>query len=328
MLSLKYVAIEAENAETINTQPIVLVVTLALGNAIGIGEVIIYDKDTLQQTTALLEAKRNLIERYALTDPKRFWHFLHHLIPGHTLLIAALDSAGWDLFAQLRRLPLYKLLNTANYIAPTASYTLVGNDLNAMIQQVKDNAYTVYNLVIDDFKDITILTDLQKETDATFRLTVKNNIQKREFIKQTDILAKLKIELIEYPFSTELIRDIDHLASISNIPLYATANYSIEKHINNIAALYNGIIIKPSFCGGITPTLLILQEAKTAGLEIMLSAANETIISTAAILHLMPQAAKINPSFYNPNNRIQWNIKVENGKLEIGSSFGLGLRLV
>ncbi len=326
MLSLKYVALEAENFANATSDSIVLVVSLALGNAIGIGEVILYNKESLQQTIELLETKRNLIERYALIDPKRFWHFLHHLIPGSTLLIAALDSAGWDLFAQLRRLPLYKLLNIGNYTAPIASYTLFAKDLSVLFQEIKDNPYSVYNVVIDDIKDIDLLTDLPKATDASFRLTIKNTIEKRELIKHKDILAKLNIELIEYHFISGQITDIEHLSFHSNIPLYASENYNLEKQISNIATLYNGIVIKPTFCGGITPTLLILKEAKTTGLKIMLSAANETIISTAAILHLMPMADKITPSFYNPNNRIQSNIKVENSKIEIGSGFGLGLR--
>ena len=69
-----------------------------------------YYNVSVEGMIATLEKARNLIERYALIDPQRFWHFLHHLIPGEHFLTAALDIAGWDLFARMRRKPLWQML--------------------------------------------------------------------------------------------------------------------------------------------------------------------------------------------------------------------------
>src|SRR5690606_114577 len=89
-----------------------LIVSLGMGNLRGYGEApaIGYYQVPVAGMQEALEVKRQLIERYALTDPQRFWHFLHHLLPGQNFLIAALDIAGWDLFAKLRRMPLGQLL--------------------------------------------------------------------------------------------------------------------------------------------------------------------------------------------------------------------------
>ena len=76
----------------------VLVVALGLGRAWGVGEVgaISYYNITVPGMQQQLEANRAAIERYALTTPDRFWHFLHHLIPGQNFLTAALDIAAWE----------------------------------------------------------------------------------------------------------------------------------------------------------------------------------------------------------------------------------------
>src|SRR4051812_43124981 len=103
-----------------------LITSLGLGNLRGYGEApaITYYDVTVAQMVETLESKKNMIERYALTDPHRFWHFLHHLIPGQHFLTAALDIAAWDLFAHMRRQPLYALLGLKWENIPLTDYTI------------------------------------------------------------------------------------------------------------------------------------------------------------------------------------------------------------
>ena len=75
-----------------------LMVKLSLGNWVGYGEApaIVYYNVTVQGMMEQLEKQRKLIEKFALIDPERFWHFLHHLFPQDPFLVCALDMAGWD----------------------------------------------------------------------------------------------------------------------------------------------------------------------------------------------------------------------------------------
>jgi len=89
-----------------------LMVKLSLGNWVGYGEApaIVYYNVTVQGMMEQLEKQRKLIEKFALIDPERFWHFLHHLFPQDPFLVCALDMAGWDLFGQMKKqsvLPLF-----------------------------------------------------------------------------------------------------------------------------------------------------------------------------------------------------------------------------
>ena len=61
-----------------------LIVGLENNGLQGYGEApaITYYHIPVEKMIADLEAKRPMIERFALTDPQRYWHYLHHLIPG------------------------------------------------------------------------------------------------------------------------------------------------------------------------------------------------------------------------------------------------------
>ena len=71
-----------------------LVVELEHMGIKGYGEApaISYYDISVDKMIADLEQKRTFIEKYALTEPERFWHFLHHLIPRTASLFARSTS--------------------------------------------------------------------------------------------------------------------------------------------------------------------------------------------------------------------------------------------
>jgi L-alanine-DL-glutamate epimerase-like enolase superfamily enzyme len=73
-----------------------LVVELAWRGLKGYGEApaINYYEITVESMIKDLEAKRTVLEKFALTDPERYWHFLHHLFPRNPLLVGTY-GAKW-----------------------------------------------------------------------------------------------------------------------------------------------------------------------------------------------------------------------------------------
>jgi L-alanine-DL-glutamate epimerase-like enolase superfamily enzyme len=91
-------------------QPSLLVELEFLGRT-GYGEApaISYYNITTDKMISDLTAKRLFVEKFAFTDPERYWHYLHHLLPADPFLVCALDIAAWDLFGKLKGRPLYSL---------------------------------------------------------------------------------------------------------------------------------------------------------------------------------------------------------------------------
>ena len=64
-------------------------VCLQLGRYVGFGEApaIAYYDITVEKMIEDIEAKKRMIEKFAFTEPERYWHYLHHLIPNNPFLV-------------------------------------------------------------------------------------------------------------------------------------------------------------------------------------------------------------------------------------------------
>ena len=122
-----------------------LVVCLRLGNFIGYGEApeISYYNTTVEKMIHALERRRAFVEKFALIDPARYWHYLHHLFPEDPFLVCALDIAAWDLFGQMKGLPLYKVWKTDWIKTPVTDYTIGLGTQEEMIQKIKEKPWPV-----------------------------------------------------------------------------------------------------------------------------------------------------------------------------------------
>jgi len=307
-----------------------LVVSLGLGPQLrGYGEApaITYYNVTVESMIAALEAKRGMIERYALTDPQRFWHFLHHLLPGENFLIAALDIAGWDLFAQLRRQPLFRLLGLSFKEAPVTDYTLGADTANVMVQKMKAHPWPVYKIKMVKADDIDILRELRHHTDAPFRIDANEAFSFDDAKKLLPELEKLGVTLVEQPLGKQEWDAMAELKSLSPLPLYADESCVEETDVARCAAGFHGINIKLTKCSGITPARRMIAAAREAGMKVMVGSMNESSVGSAAIAHLLPYLDYVDmdgPLLLKED--LATGIGFDHGKVQIPNSPGLGVK--
>ncbi len=93
-----------------------------------------------------LEAKKAFVEKFAFTDPNRYWHYLHHLFPNNPFLVCALDMAGWDLYGKMKRKKLYELWELDISKNPVTNYTIGIDTIDIMIAKVKEMPWHVYKI--------------------------------------------------------------------------------------------------------------------------------------------------------------------------------------
>lgn len=267
------------------------IVMLGLGRLAGWGEapVISYYPETLEGMQAAVEKGRGVIERYALTDPKRFWHFLHHLLPGQHFLTAALDIAGWDLFAQLRRAPLRLLLGISG-VNKVTNYTLGHDSIGVLIEKVRRHPWPVYKVKFTSADDLDLLVKLRAHTNAAFRVDANESLNYDDTLRLLPELKKLDVELLEQPLPRTAVEEMKALKPQSPLPLIADESCQTERDVAACADAFHGINIKLTKCGGITPALNMIADARKLGLQLMLGNMNETSIGTAAIVQLSPLA--------------------------------------
>jgi L-alanine-DL-glutamate epimerase-like enolase superfamily enzyme len=306
-----------------------LVVSLGLRNMRGYGEApaINYYNVTVQAMIEVLESKKKEIERYALIDPQRFWHFLHHLMPGNNFLICALDMAGWDLFAQMRRVPLYQLLKL-NFQKPAfTDYTLGIDTAENMIAKMQAHPWPVYKIKMARPEDIDLLRALRAHTDAPFRIDVNEGWVFEDAKALLPELQKLGVTIIEQPLNRTALEEMKELKAISPLPLFADESCVEETDVKKSLEGFHGINIKLTKCGGITPALRMIQEARQLGMKVMMGSMNESTIGSSAIAHLSPLLDEVDadgPLLLKED--IARGLKYDNGNIYINSDPGLGIR--
>lgn len=296
MLQLRHYAYELEfeypftTSKGTKTHQPTLVVSLGIRNMVGYGEApaIQYYNVTVPQMQELLEEKRSVIERYALTDPQRYWHFLHHLLPGQNFLIAALDIAGWDLFAQMRRVPVYHLLGLNRNKMPVTDYTIGLGSAEEMVHKMKEHPWPLYKIKMARADDIDLVKQLRQHTDAPFFVDANEGWQLEDAKRLLPELQKLGVRMVEQPLAKTAWEEMKELKAATPIPLFADEACVEETDVAKCAGAFDGINIKLTKCGGITPALRMIQEARKLGLKVMIGSMNECTIGSAAIAHLMP----------------------------------------
>ena len=67
-----------------------------------------------------------------------------------------------------------------------------------------------------------------------------------------------------------------------------TAN-KIENDVEKCGSHFNGINIKLTKCGGLTPAIRMIKKAKSMGLKVMVGCMTESSVGISAIAQLLPQ---------------------------------------
>lgn len=306
-----------------------LIVSMTTAGCTGYGEApaISYYDVTVDGMIAVLEAKRASIERFSLTDPKRFWHFLHHLMPGQHFLTAALDIATWDAYGKMCRKPVYQLLGLKWENIPATDYTIGIDTTERMIEKMTIHPAPVYKIKTGTVADIDTIIALREHTNAPFRVDANEGWTFDEAKRLIPELASLGVKLVEQPLKREETDAMRELKDNSILPLYADESCQNEADVKKCANGFHGINIKLTKCGGITPALAMIQEARKQGLTVMLGSMNESSIGTAAIANLLPLAGLADcdgPLLLSEDIAI--GLRYDEGIISLNGEAGLGVR--
>jgi len=270
-----------------------LIVRLSLGNWSGFGEApaIVYYHVTVAHMMEQLEKNRKLIEKFALIDPERFWHFLHHLFPQDPFLVCALDMAGWDLFGQMKKQSLHEMWQTTWEVnqVPICDYTLGIDPIEKMVQKMEAHPWPIYKVKVGTDYDIEMIAELRKHTTHPIRVDANAGWTTEEAVQKIPALAELGVELVEQPLAKDNWEGMKILKQASVLPLFADESCVFEKDVAICAEHFHGINIKLTKCSGLTPALRMIKEARTLGLEVMMGSMNESVIGSAAIAQFLPQ---------------------------------------
>jgi L-alanine-DL-glutamate epimerase-like enolase superfamily enzyme len=270
-------------------QPTLVVSLEHLGHT-GYGEApaIVYYDITVDKMIQDLERKKLFVEKFAFTEPDRYWHYLHHLFPNNPFLVCALDMAGWDIYGKMKNKKLSELWQKENEINPLTDYTIGIDDIGKMVEKIKEKPWPVYKIKLGVKNDIQIIEELRKHTNAILRIDANGAWTAKEAYDKIDAFKELGVEFIEQPLHKDDWDGMKWLYELSTLPLIADESCVSENDVEKCHNHFHGINIKLTKCSGITPALRMIDRARGLNMSVMIGSMNESTIGSAAIAHLMP----------------------------------------
>mgnify|MGYP001815378274 CR=1 FL=1 len=267
-----------------------LIVGLTLNGQTGYGEATSnpYYKITAESMIKEIEEVRNVIESFDFSIPEDF----HQLLTQKGLSnfsICALDLAAHDLYGKLQGKPLYEIWGTNLDHYPITNYTIGIADIDTMIAKMKEKPWPIYKIKLGTDNDVQIVKELRKHTDAIFRIDANCAWTAKETIANSPQLKDLGVEFLEQPLKADDWEGMEKVMHYCVLPVIADESCIVESDVEKCGLHFNGINIKLTKCGGLTPALRMITMARSLGLKVMVGCMTESSVGISAIAQLLHQ---------------------------------------
>lgn len=305
-----------------------LVVELEHFGIKGYGEApaITYYNITVEKMMEDLERKKVFVEKFAFTEPERYWHYLHHLFPQNPFLVCALDIAAWDMYGKLKGQPLYKMWKGDISHNPVTDFTIGIDTVEKMIAKLKENPWPIYKIKVGTADDIAIVKALRENTSSVLRVDANAAWDLDTALRLIPALKELGVEFVEQPLAKDNWEGMKVLYRESSLPLFADEACVAEQDVEKCKDYFHGINIKLTKCSGITPALRMIKRAKELDMKVMVGCMNESTIGSAAIAHLLPFIDHVDmdgPLLLKED--LATGISYDHGKISYSGEPGLGI---
>jgi L-alanine-DL-glutamate epimerase-like enolase superfamily enzyme len=276
--------------ESITSQP-TLVVELSQDGVSGYGEATSnkYYGFTIERMAADLRQLRPQLERTQLDDPAALWSQCQPALADDPFALCALDQAAHDLWGKLRGQPVWKLWGLSAEKTPLSNYTIGIDTIETMVAKMKEFPdWPIYKIKLGTDHDLEIVRELRRHTQAIFRVDANCGWTADQAIEYSRELQKLGVEFIEQPLKADRWDDLRRVGRESALPIIADESCIVEGDVPRCAGVFQGINIKLTKCGGLTPARRMIAEARRLGLKVMVGCMTESTVGISAIAQLLP----------------------------------------
>ena len=302
-----------------------LLITLSHDERSGYGECveITYYGISLEDFENDLAKIKGEIELQNIIHPKEFFKFLESL-KLHSFLLSALDCAYWDLYGKLKGKSFSELNDIQNPQLPNSSFTISIANIDEQILKINASNWNSFKVKCDhlDKENFQKLLNLNKkiaiDANASFSLEDCNWLENSDFGEQ--------LLYVEQPLA---------IGNFSGLNNSSAVNWMADEDCQDISSLsklkphYQTINLKLMKCGGITPALELISEAKKLGFKIMIGCMTESSVGISAGIAVasLCDFADLDGANLIANDYATGSY-VENGILHLSEKGGLGIELI
>ncbi len=265
-------------------------VRLSYAGVTGFGEATTnpYYEKTEKNLSDSFESVKSILKGHAFEHPDILWDVLQPYLNDNYFALSAINNASWDLYGKLKGMPVTTLINAGKKNIPLTSLTIGIDNIDKMLAKMQEIPWPVYKIKVGTDHDMKILETIRNNTDAIIRIDVNGAWTAKQTLSYSKILSYLNIEFVEQPLpATDNIgmkKVFNHISML----LIADESCVKEEDVARCRGLFDGINIKLQKCGGITPALRMIREARSIELKVMIGCMTESTIGISAAAQLLP----------------------------------------
>lgn len=302
-----------------------LLIKLSYQNKRGYGECVAinYYGIHLEEFIFKLKHIQEQIEQHAIVHPKEFYRFLLNLNL-HSFLRSALDCAFWDLFGKLENRSFNELNEFKTNTLPESSYTVSIATVGEQIRKIEASDWQKFKVKCNGLDRENIFKLLNSGKEIALDSNTSFSDEDCDFLQNNELTSGFSY--LEQPRAVGEYQ-------ILNKNLYA--NWMADEDCQDISYLeklqphYSAVNIKLMKCGGITPALELIAEARKLGYKIMIGCMTESTVGISAGIALAPLCdyADLDGANLISNDFAEGSF-VETGKLFLSEHPGLGIEMI
>jgi len=302
-----------------------LLISLSYKDKTGFGECVAINYYGINLDEFILKLKeiQTKIEAKEIVHPKEFYQFLTSLNL-HSFLCSAFDCAYWDLYGKLENKSFSQLNNLNSSNLPESSYTISIALVDEQIQKIQNSDWQKFKVKCNGldqnytFKLLETGKQIALDSNTSFSDGDCNFLQNNELTRN--------FLYIEQP---RPVGEFQVLNKNLNAVWMADEDCQNSSYLEKLQPHYSAINIKLMKCGGITPALELIREAKKSGYKIMIGCMTESSVGISAGIAVasLCDFADLDGANLISNDFARGSF-VEKGKLILSENAGLGISLL
>jgi L-alanine-DL-glutamate epimerase-like enolase superfamily enzyme len=303
-----------------------LIVSLQSHGEKGFGEctAIDYYGINLNEFEADLARIQSAVEQQNISHPTEFYAFLLTLeLP--SFLRSALDCAYWDLFGKLERRSFLALNQIDFQQLPESSITISVDCVEKQLQKIAQSNWRYFKVKCNHFSESDVIKLYESGRNIALDSNGSFSAQDCLWLESTDWISQFTY--LEQPMK----KGAEQYANLHSNLL---ANWMADEDCQSSADLnllvphYQSINIKLVKCGGLTPALAMIAEARKLGFKIMIGCMTESTIGISAGAVLAPWCdfADLDGANLIANDLAKGS-HIVNGIIQLSEKPGLGIKL-
>lgn len=304
-----------------------LIVKLTQNQISGYGECtgIDYYGINLSDFEYKLQQLQARIEGHSIVYPIEFYTFLLSLnLP--SFLRSALDCAYWDLFGKLENKSFLALNEMQINKLPESSITISAAPIKTQLEKIQNSSWKKFKVKCSHFDQYEIQQLLTTEKSVALDANGSYSPEECQWLEAQEFASAFTY--VEQPMKPAK-EHFSHLQSNRYPNWMADEDCQENVELLQLKPHYQSINIKLVKCGGLTPALDLIREARLLDFKIMIGCMTESTIGISAGAALTPLVDFVDLDGANLiANDIAQGSRIVTGEIHLSEQPGLGIKII